>query len=66
MVFGATAPYPDDLGIEVDYLGKIVDEEVFNKYGRNTMSLTRTEKTEYDEVSGKMLRVWYADFGTHR
>ena len=27
VVFGATAPYPDDLGIEVDYLGKIIDEE---------------------------------------
>ena len=46
--------------------GKIVDDEVFEKYGRNTMSLTRTEKTEFDEVSGKWLRVWYADFGSHR
>lgn len=46
--------------------GKIVDDIVFEKYGRSTMTLTRTEKTEFDEVSGKMLRVWYADFGTHR
>lgn len=45
--------------------GKIVDDAVFNKYGRNTLTLTRTDKTEYDEVSGKSLRVWYADFGTH-
>jgi len=45
--------------------GKIVDEEVFRKYGRSTLSLTRTDKTEYDEVSGKMLYVWYADFGTN-
>ena len=46
--------------------GKIVDEAVFNKYGRSTLSLIRTDKTEYDEVSGKMLRVWFADFGTYR
>jgi hypothetical protein len=43
--------------------GKIVDDEVFRKYGRSTMSLTRVDKTEFDEVSGKMLHVWYANFG---
>lgn len=46
--------------------GKIVDDEVFKKYGRSTISLTRTEKAEIDEVSGKMLSVWYADFGARR
>ena len=46
--------------------GKIVDNIVFEKYGRSTMTLTRTEKREFDDVSGKMLQVWYADFGTHR
>jgi hypothetical protein len=46
--------------------GKIVDDEVFQRYGRNTMTLIRTEKTEFDAVSGKFLRVWYADFGQNR
>jgi hypothetical protein len=46
--------------------GKIVDDEVFRKYGRNTMTLTRANKTELDEVSGKMLQVWFADFGIRR
>lgn len=45
--------------------GKIVDAEVFKKYGRSTMQITRTVKTEFDDVSGKHLRVWFADFGTY-
>ena len=46
--------------------GKMVDEEVFEKYGRSTISLTRSEKMEFDDVSGKMLSVWFADFGVRK
>ena len=46
--------------------GKIVDDEVFTKYGRNTMTLTRTNKKEFDEVSGRTLNVWFADFSVSR
>ena len=43
--------------------GKLLDDEVFARYGRSTMTLTRTTKTEFDDVSGTLLSVWYADFG---
>lgn len=42
--------------------GKLLDDEALYKYGRSTITLTRTTKTEFDEVSGKILNVWYADF----
>ena len=43
--------------------GKIVDDDVFNRYGRNSMTLTRTTLTEFDAVTGRDLQIWYADFG---
>lgn len=46
--------------------GKIVNEKVFNAYGRSTMTLTRSNKMEFDKISGKKLRVWFADFGVRK
>jgi hypothetical protein len=46
--------------------GKIVDAEVFKRYGSHTMTLTRTSMIEFDSVSRRKLQVWYADFGRNR
>ena len=46
--------------------GKIVDDEVFRNYGRSTLTLTRTKKKEFDDVSGRTLNVWFADFSISR
>jgi hypothetical protein len=46
--------------------GKLLDDAALDSYGRRTMTLTRSTKTEFDEVSGKLLNVWYADFGVRQ
>ena len=43
--------------------GNIVDDDVLNKYGRNSITLNRTTLTEFDAVAGRELQIWYADFG---
>ena len=42
--------------------GKPVTDEVLNKYGRDSMTLTKTRRTEFDQVSGRDLAVWTLDF----
>lgn len=43
--------------------GEVVDEDVFNRYGRNSVTLTRSQRSEYDPVREAILQVWFADFG---
>lgn len=45
--------------------GTPVTEEVLRSYGRNTLTLTRTRKSELDPISGQTLKVWTIDFGVH-
>ena len=42
--------------------GKPVTVEVLRTYGRNSMTLTETGRTEFDLVSGRDLAVWTLDF----
>jgi hypothetical protein len=46
--------------------GAPVTSEVLKTYGRDTMSLTKTTRTELDEVSDKVLQVWIMDFGVKK
>ena len=45
--------------------GNLVDSLVFQRYGRSTITLTRTDNIEYDKLTGEDLQVWYVDFGVH-
>ena len=45
--------------------GTPVTETVLRSYGRDTMTLTRTTKSEIDEVSGEELEVWTMNFGVN-
>lgn len=42
--------------------GKPVTDEVLGKYGRDSMTLAKTRRTEFDRVSGRSLAVWILDF----
>ena len=44
--------------------GELVTEETLARYGRETISLSKTSLTEKDMVSGDTLEVWFMDFGT--
>jgi len=44
--------------------GEMVTETTLTKYGRNTISLSKTSLTEKDLVSGDTLDVWFMNFGT--
>jgi hypothetical protein len=46
--------------------GTPVTEDVLKKYGRDTMTLTRTTKSEVDEISGAELEVFTMDFGANK
>jgi hypothetical protein len=46
--------------------GTPVTEDVLKKYGRDTMTLTRTSKSEVDEISGAELEVFTMDFGANK
>jgi hypothetical protein len=43
--------------------GKVVDREVYNRYGRSTLTLTKINRYEVDEKTNKQLPVWFIDFG---
>lgn len=43
--------------------GEMVTETTLTKYGRNTISLSKTSLTEKDLVSGDTLDVWFMNFG---
>ena len=45
--------------------GTPVTEEVLQSYGRSSMTLTPTKKTEVDPISGNNLKVWTIDFGVN-
>lgn len=46
--------------------GTPITEEVLRDYGRDSMTLTRTSKTEMDDVTGVELDVWTMDFGSSK
>lgn len=46
--------------------GQLVDDAVLDDYGRHSISLTRTTRTETDDSSGENLDVWAIDFSRPR